>query len=475
MTIKIRAEGGAKTGLGHWSRSLFLVSCIEPAPHKILYTKNSVEFEESFPDAGIEVVAIQRDEEFVDTVTANEIILLDLYDYPEVYANVLKDKDAIIVHVDDFDSAPVADVIINQSPLLRPSFYKQSTLYASFLLGTNYSLVASSFNESQNAPKDVRKKTLLIAMGGADPADRTAVMTTQALALKYFDHIEVIVGAQYKGYEKLLASTHQDVRVIIHRAITKDQVAKCMQRAGVAFLSASTMALEYAHCRGLLAIVQTVDNQENLFQGLIRSGVAMNVEDILSSKIDLDAAYEKLIARQRIVFDGKSPDRFRTLFNELQLQQRLHMRRAVAEDKEITFTWASDPTIRAYSFSKAEISWEGHSSWFEQKIVASNCLYLIATIDEKPVGSIRFDKVENNLVVSYLIDKSFHGKGLGRILLAAGIRQLEGEWLDAQNIIGYVQPANVPSVRIFERLGFERIDDDRQYPGAVKFYKTIKK
>jgi UDP-2,4-diacetamido-2,4,6-trideoxy-beta-L-altropyranose hydrolase len=475
MIIKIRAEGGARIGLGHWSRSLFLASCIDPAPRKILFTKEAQAFKESFPDADVEVIALQQEEEFVDTVRANEIVLFDLYDYPEVYANQLRNKKPIIVHIDDFNSAPVADVIINQSPLLIPAFYKKPAHYASFFLGTNYSLVASSFNESQNVSEDVRKKTLLIAMGGADPADRTASMLTQAMSLRYFERIEVIVGAQYNGYENLSALVQLDSRVVIHRAIKKEQVAACMQRAGVAFLSASTMALEYAHCRGLLGIVQTVDNQENLFQGLIRSGAAMRVEEILSASVDLDAWYEKLVANQRMLFDGKSADRFRTLFNELQLQQRLNMRRAAAEDKEVTFAWASDPAIRAYSFSKAAISWEGHSSWFDQKITSSSCLYLIASIDGKPVGSIRFDKVESNLVVSYLIDKSFHGKGLGRILLAAGMRELTEEWLDVQNIIGYVQPSNIPSVRIFERLGFSRIDDDRQYPGAIKFYKKIKK
>jgi RimJ/RimL family protein N-acetyltransferase len=45
--------------------------------------------------------------------------------------------------------------------------------------------------------------------------------------------------------------------------------------------------------------------------------------------------------------------------------------------------------------------------------------------------------------------------------------------LTASRVIGYVIATNTPSVRIFARLGFRQEDGSDQFPGSIRFYKTL--
>ena len=54
------------------------------------------------------------------------------------------------------------------------------------------------------------------------------------------------------------------------------------------------------------------------------------------------------------------------------------------------------------------------------------------------------------------------------------IKELLEKRNDINILTGYVMTANRPSVRIFERLGFESEEAEPQYPDSIKFLKKIK-
>lgn len=138
------------------------------------------------------------------------------------------------------------------------------------------------------------------------------------------------------------------------------------------------------------------------------------------------------------------------------INKKFSLEKATRKDVESTYNWVNDTNIRQFSFSKDPVSLEQHEKWFLEKITSMNCNYYIAKINTQPVGSIRFDVQGSNATLSYLIDSSLHGKGLGKIILSYGIGRLEKDRPDIKIVKGLVMQENKASIRIFESLNFEK-------------------
>jgi RimJ/RimL family protein N-acetyltransferase len=135
---------------------------------------------------------------------------------------------------------------------------------------------------------------------------------------------------------------------------------------------------------------------------------------------------------------------------------KLKLRKANALDMDITYSWATNPKIRAYAFNQNEIRFTDHQNWFLNKINDATCYYFLLEESENPIGSIRFDIKNKEAIISYLIDPKYHGNGLGVYLLEKGIAAFlnfkENKGLE---LIGFVLDSNIASVKAFEKLNFD--------------------
>lgn len=93
----------------------------------------------------------------------------------------------------------------------------------------------------------------------------------------------------------------------------------------------------------------------------------------------------------------------------------------------ITFEWANNEIIRQFAFNKHIISIEEHTNWFISKINNPQCFYYLAFQNSIPLGSIRFDVIEGEAIISYLVDPKYHGQGYGKTILKMGIEILMKE------------------------------------------------
>jgi len=95
-------------------------------------------------------------------------------------------------------------------------------------------------------------------------------------------------------------------------------------------------------------------------------------------------------------------------------------------DDIITFKWASDQRVRVFSFNKEKISWDEHKNWFSKKLADKKCEFFILEHQGLNIGAIRFDSGENGeMIISYLIDPDFQGKGYGKLILKEGVDRLK--------------------------------------------------
>ena len=133
-------------------------------------------------------------------------------------------------------------------------------------------------------------------------------------------------------------------------------------------------------------------------------------------------------------------------------------RPATADDEGLLLEWANDPTARRYSFSHPTIGAAEHRLWLATKLNdPGSCVFLIVqTEDAVPLGTVRFDKKDDQWVVNYSVAPAYRGRGLGRRLLELGLARLRQTGRELP-VVGRVAAANVPSHKVFIGLGFAAV------------------
>lgn len=140
-------------------------------------------------------------------------------------------------------------------------------------------------------------------------------------------------------------------------------------------------------------------------------------------------------------------------------------------DDTITYKWASDQRVRGFSFNNEKISWDEHKNWFSKKLADEKCEFFILEHQGFNLGSIRFDSEENGeMIISYLIDPDFQGKGYGKRILKEGVEKLKKIKPGVKKVCGFVKKENIASIKIFERLGYNQIMDDGK---ILKFERNL--
>ncbi|RYG20990.1 MAG: GNAT family N-acetyltransferase [Burkholderiales bacterium] len=127
----------------------------------------------------------------------------------------------------------------------------------------------------------------------------------------------------------------------------------------------------------------------------------------------------------------------------------------VREDGEQLHAWRNSPSVRAVSVSGAEIPFGDHMAWLAGKLVADDTRLYVAEIGSTAVGSIRFDRLDSELLeVSLYLDPDLAGMGLGPHLLLAGEREVVSEWSGCRAFVATVLSNNPGSAKLFIKSGY---------------------
>ncbi len=484
--ILLRADGSAHIGFGHVYRLLSLAEMLYKNFECIFVSHEATEFlikelnEIGVPFVKVESIQYQFPDErktgdevafdMNDILMGDEIVVLDGYWFGKQYQQAVKNKGCTLVYIDDLvEEGNIADIIINHSIGVSNSDYKKIAPSTSVYAGESYSLihVEKEFLHQQR-DKNIYKQ-LLISMGGADPLNFTCkILNEYKDFICRFEKVIVVVGNGYNYLQQLKKMVEDFSQVEILQSVPRKDILHIMQQSTAAILSSSTIAVEYVHVGGALAVVQTADNQKYLYKGLIENEVALPVEKIASVS---ENEIVKLRLNQEKIFNGKSAERFIKLFTELEIQSDFSFINASEEHLPITYQWAADPVVRAYSFNQNPIVFEEHQNWFLKKIREPNNMYLLGLLGKDIVGSLRFDITDTNGVISYLVSPLYQGKGIGRIMLAKGLDYLAQHNASVTKATGHVMPQNTASVKVFERLGFSRTEENNQLIFSKNIYR----
>ncbi|SFA69062.1 GNAT family N-acetyltransferase [Clostridium frigidicarnis] len=144
------------------------------------------------------------------------------------------------------------------------------------------------------------------------------------------------------------------------------------------------------------------------------------------------------------------------------------MRRVEKRDFNILFDWINDKDVIKNSRYGKGKSLDEFTIWFNEKIKSQSSYMFILEKENNPLGQINFDLVEKEVVITYSVDKRFRNQGLGKELVREVEKFIGINLKNVKKISAYINSINIPSIKVFENLGFIREIDEKYYVKLIK-------
>lgn len=230
------------------------------------------------------------------------------------------------------------------------------------------------------------------------------------------------------------------------------------RNAEISFIIDTSLEREYfeIHWKTFLSLIEEVAFIELQFHKIFT--FAFDLRPNLYQVLENSGFEKEAVLKEHSYFDGQYID----VVIHSKLNQILYLRNATEDDLQITHNWANHESTRKYAFNQDYISIKSHEDWFLNKIKSENCIYKILVRGSESIGSIRLDISDREGLISYLVSPLHVGHGYGFRMLQLLITGIKHSHSDIVRIKGLVKKVNIPSVRIFEKLSFEKsmIDND---------------
>lgn len=495
MHVVFRCDSTKKQGLGHVFRAVAVADAAVAAGHTVEFLAR-IESETGrtlLADHAFEcTVPESTDPRDVAEWAAErraDVVHVDTYEDQGDLRDELSDRGILLSNVEDahWGRRP-ADIVIDPSAGAEHAYRPWDAshrlvrgvsaipLRREILADLDISAQRRKEVDSALAAGEQLPLRVLIVMGGTDAKNMTKVVAQW--------WADAGVPA-----ETTVVTSREDLELPGMKSVRPGPgIARSFPHMDLMISGSGTTMWELAALGVPMALVQLVDNQKDNYTFAVNSGIALG----LGSVADLDpegygdadlpgadraAAVEALrelaldeSSRRRMaeagraLVDGQGASRIVAAWSEA-LSARtgdITARRADINDASVLYDWRNDPSVRAVSRQKEELSWTGHIQWLSQTLARTDRELWIIQRSGEPVGTVRFDRLDEEgsvWEVSITVAPSLRGQGLASILL----REAEAEFLrsrpeeerESVEFIAEMLESNPASRRLFEREGYE--------------------
>jgi len=144
----------------------------------------------------------------------------------------------------------------------------------------------------------------------------------------------------------------------------------------------------------------------------------------------------------------------------------IHLREATINDKLLIFEWRNIDTLVVLSSQQKKVTLQEHEQWFKRKIADLNCELLIIQLKNENIGLIRIESEQGECEVTIYLIPGYEGQGFGYLALSQAIDNCT---LSCKSYLAKVQSKNIPSQKLFQKLGFLEVSKNK----AFFLYKKI--
>lgn len=134
------------------------------------------------------------------------------------------------------------------------------------------------------------------------------------------------------------------------------------------------------------------------------------------------------------------------------------------EDALISWKWRNDPEVWEYTGNKPNVivTEEIEKQWILEKLEECNSVRFAIEVDDVYVGNIQLTNIVNKETAEYHIfigEKSYWDKGVASLATAQIIRFAKNV-INLQSIYLSVRPENNSAIRVYEKSGFIRVNNE---------------
>ena len=338
-----------------------------------------------------------------------------------------------LVIVDDFrqrsDHGSV--FVVDQNFGTERSIYREADRA---LLGPSYALLRPEFAlaRSVRQPLDESVDNVVISLGGIP-------------SLELLDSVVAIVRDRLPS-----ATLH-----VLDGSQT--ELGSLFADSCLAIAASGSTVWELLCCGVPTILLSVAANQDLVRTHLVDAGHCWRAEvDSLGATIDTvvgdPGSRLELSERGVELVDGLGADRVVAELRSVDIE----VRAATMQDADRLLSWANDPITRSNSFNPDRIDPAGHVSWLRRVVDDESSLLLIGEYAGDPIGQMRFDKQDGQVLVSVGLSVDTRGKSLGAPLILAGVRAAQACW-SAVSMLARIKDGNTASIRAFRVGGFSHV------------------
>ena len=462
--LLFRADGNSEIGLGHLYRLLSLLEMFKDDYDVIFVTRADSVLEVIPPHYLTKIIPQQISlEEEVNWISKffkpkDCVLIADGYQFDSLYQKKLKQKEFYLIYIDDLATEYMyADVVVNHSPFVKETDFK-TELYTKFLLGVDFAMLRPAFLKAAKEKNTIGSiKNAFVCFGGADKYDLTLRAAQALLNINSIENINIILGGAYKHKDILLLEKDNN-KIHLHKNLDEDMLCGLMKSSQIAIAPSSTILYELCCVKMPILSGYYAENQKSIYKGLAEKDIIIEGGNFTNYTVsDFEEKIKTILGsnhlnifleKQQNLFRGNSKTNFLGLINKLNIS----LRKAKAEDILEVYNWSNDTLVRKNSYDSSPIKLEDHKKWFSRKIEDRNTLFLIALVNNKPAGIVRFDINDTHSLVGVLLSKNYRGQKLASEFLKKSARIYFKT--NTQPILAYIKKENKASIKVFENARY---------------------
>jgi len=265
MNIIFRVDSSSVIGTGHIMRDLVLAKQYKKS--NIIFATQDLDgnINHKISEVGyrLELLHSNDSEELIKLIKKNntELVVIDHYGIDYKYEQKLKKQTGVkILAFDDTYEKHYCDILLNHNISGDKKRYKNLVpKYCVICCGSEYTLLRDEFL------KEKRKKTIFLAMGGADHSNINIKILD---VLKQFKNLTVNLVTTTANKNLLELQKYSKNKKWIKLHINSTKIAKLMKKSDFAIVTPSVTVNEVLYMGLPFIAVKTAENQEDIFKYL---------------------------------------------------------------------------------------------------------------------------------------------------------------------------------------------------------------
>ncbi len=468
MRVFILTEGSSNIGFGHITRCTSLYQAFKEKgiiPEFIVNGDETVKALLQGNDCHI-FNWIDERERLYSVIKRADAVIIDSYLADPGFYKTVSEIVKIPVYMDDTRRINYPRGLVVNGAVYAEELDYPASKGVRYLLGSRYAPLRKAF---WNVPdKEIKEdlESIMITFGGDDTRNMTPKILKLLAEHRPSLAKTVVIGKAFKNLEAIKAVADDKTKLIYYP--DAEGMRKIMLESDIAISAGGQTLYELARVGVPAIAIAVAGNQMNNIKGWQRAGFIeyagwwkdSGIHDTIIRQIELlndNKLRQKKAKTGMSMVDGSGAMRTMKYCIKKYFEGAIVLRKAEMKDVHNIYELSNAPDVRQNSFSGEDIKLEHHKGWFADKLSDNNCLFLVAEADNEFLGQIRFDVDENrhDAVISISVAGKFRGLEISGIMLQKALNDFEMPNLGVKNIKAFIKEQNVPSIKFFEKAGFQ--------------------